>query len=223
MGYPQESPTAFVCVHELTLDVPDIYHITHMKNLKRIIEEGGLHCDRKAQDLKSVNIGHQHIKQRRLNRPVPLAPKGTVGDYVPFYFASRSPMLYVISRGGVEGYSDGQKPVIYLRSTAEAVERAGLRWVFTEGHADMDYTDFFDDLKDLNKIDWALMQAQYWNDTNDDPDRKRRRQAEFLVHNFFPWELVSYIGVYDRSIAETVGEVIKGGNPEVGIQRGWYY
>ena len=88
-------------------------------------------------------------------------------------------MLYVISRGGVEGYTDGQEPVIHLRSTAEAVKKAGLSWVFTEGHADMGYTDFFDDLKDLDKIDWDLMQARYWHDTNNDPDRTRRRQAEF--------------------------------------------
>ena len=96
-------------------------------------------------------------------------------------------MLYAIDRGAVEGYVDGQRPVIYLCSTAEAVRKARLRWVFTEGHADMRFTDFFDDLKDLDKIDWDLMQSRYWNDTNDDPDRKRRRQAEFLVHEFFPW------------------------------------
>jgi hypothetical protein len=203
--------------------VTPIYHITHVKNLQRIVGEGGLHCDRSAQELKSVNIGHPHIKARRLNRAVPLGPKGTVGEYVPFYFAPRSPMLYVISRGGVEGYTDGQEAVIHLRSTAEAVKKAGLSWVFTEGHADMDYTDFFDDLKDLDKIDWNLMEAKYWRDTDDDPDRKRRRQAEFLVHEFFPWELVSYIGVYDRSIAGTVGKLLKGDGPKVGVERGWYY
>ncbi len=113
--------------------------------------------------------------------------------------------------------------MIYICSTAEAVEKAGLRWVFTEGHADMDFTDFFDDLEDLDKIDWNLMKAKYWNDTNDDPDRKRRRQAEFLVHEFFPWKLVSYVGVYDHSAAEVVGKVLKGDNPEVGIETGWYY
>jgi hypothetical protein len=203
--------------------VTPIYHITHVNNLQRIIAEGGLHCDRDAQELKAVNIGHRHIKERRMNRRVPAGPKGTVGDYVPFYFAPRSPMLYAINSGVVEGYADGQSPVIYLCSTAEAVRKAGLRWVFTEGHADMLFTDFFDDLKDLDKVDWDLMQARYWNDTNDDPDRKRRRQAEFLVHQFFPWELVSYIGVYDRSIAERAGEIIKGGSPELGIERGWYY
>lgn len=132
-------------------------------------------------------------------------------------------MLYAISRGAVEGYADGQRPVIYLCSAAESVEEAGLHWVFTEGHADMDYTDFFDDLKDLDKVDWNLMGARYWRDTDEDGDRTRRRQAEFLVHEFFPWELVSYIGAYDRSIAEKAGEIIKGGSAAVGVERGWYY
>jgi len=203
--------------------VTAIYHITHVQNLRRILAESGLHCDRSAQQLKSVNIGHMHIKQRRLNRVVPLGPGGTVGDYVPFYFAPRSPMLYAISRGAVEGYLDGQQPVIYLCSTVESIVKARLHWVFTEGHADMGFTDFFDDLKHLDKIDWDLMQAKYWNDTDDDPDRKRRRQAEFLVHHFFPWELVSYIGVYNRPVAEAVGEMVRGPIPQVRIEPGWYY
>ncbi|MGP0020084.1 MAG: DUF4433 domain-containing protein [Candidatus Sulfotelmatobacter sp.] len=205
------------------MDVTAIYHITHVNNLRRIVAEGGLHCDRRAQELKSVNIGHLHIKQRRLNREVPLGPGGTVGDYVPFYFAPRSPMLYVISRGGVEGYAEGQQPVIYLQSTAEKVDEAGLNWVFTEGHADMGYTDFFDDFRDLTEVDWPLMKERYWHDTNDDPDRKRKRQAEFLVHQFFPWELVSYVGVYDRSVAERVSAIIGEEMPEIGIQPDWYY
>ena len=201
----------------------DIYHISHLRNLEHILAAGGLHCDRAAQMMKSVNIGHAHIKERRLRRDVPVGPKGTVGDYVPFYFAPRSPMLYAISRGAVQGYVEGQSPIIYICSTAEAVKGSGLRWVFTEGHADMEFTDFFDDLKDLNKIDWNLMTARYWYDTDDDPDRKRRRQAEFLVHEFFPWELVSYIGVYDLSAAELVGKELRGHIPRVGTEPGWYY
>jgi len=88
-----------------------------------------------------------------------VGPRGTVGDYVPFYFAPKSPMLFAISRGNVAGYTAGQQPVTYLCSSTEAVHAAGLGWVFTEGHADMEYTDFFDDFRDLDKIDWNLMKA----------------------------------------------------------------
>ena len=207
----------------MDLPVTFIYHITHVKNLPRVIAEGGLHCDRHAQEVKTVNIGHMHIKERRLNRPVPVGPGGTVGDYVPFYFAPRSPMLYAISRGAVEGYAEGQNPVIYLRSTVEAVAEAGLGWVFTEGHADMLFTDFFDDLSDLEKVDWALMRATYWNDTNDDPDRKRRSRPNSwcTIFSLGSWCRISEYMI--APLADAVGEIIKGGSPEVGVQRGWYY
>jgi len=201
----------------------EIYHITHVDNLRAILRAGGLHSDRQAQDLQCTRIGHQHIKARRLNRRVPLAPGGTVGDYVPFYFAPRSPMLYAINGGYVEGYQGGQEPVLHLRSSAEAVNDAGLRWVFTEGHAEIAYSDFFGDLADLDKVDWDVMKSRYWNDTNEDPDRKRRRQAEFLVHQFFPWRLVSYIGVYDQSTRKKMIEILGNEGPDVGIEKGWYY
>lgn len=203
--------------------MPPIYHITNINNLPGIIAAGGVHCDRAAQALKSVNIGHKHIKERRLNRQVPVGPKGTVGDYVPFYFAPRSPMLFAIWRGNVAGYTEGQQPIIYLCSSTEAVHAADLAWVFTEGHADMSYTDFFDDFKHLGRIDWNLMGSKWWNATDSDPDRSRRRQAEFLVHGFFPWKLVTNIAVYDADIAKAVRDMLNGQPPLVEIQRGWYY
>jgi ssDNA thymidine ADP-ribosyltransferase DarT-like protein len=200
-----------------------IYHITHINNLGRIVAQGGLYCDREAQKLKVVSIGHQHIKDRRLNRAVPLPPDGTVGDYVPFYFGPRSPMLFAINKGVVKGYAEGQRPIIYLRSTAEAVRDTGLQWVFTEGHAEIAYTDFFNRLEDLNQIDWNVINGRYWYDTDEFPDRKRKRQAEFLVKDFFPWNLVMQIGVYDQGIGNGVAEILQGQGPAVQIQRGWYY
>ena len=48
------------------------------------------------------------------------------------------------------------------------------------------YTDFFDRLDDLDKVDWKIMKSKYWNDTDEGLDRKRRHQAEYLVHQLFP-------------------------------------
>lgn len=163
-----------------------IFHITHVDNLAAILAEGGLWCDREAAErgVAEVGIAHQHIKERRARRHVPISPGGTLDDYVPFYFAPRSPMLYSIHGGYVEGYSNGQRSVVHLVSSAEAVSASGAPFVFADGHAELDLSDFFDDLDDLNKIDWKIMKAAYWADTNEDGDRKRRRQAEFLVHRF---------------------------------------
>lgn len=203
--------------------MPPIYHITHVSNLPGIIARGGLICDRTAQDLKLVNIGHNNIKERRLKKTVPIGPGGTVGDYVPFYFAPLSPMLFAIFKNKVAGYTAGQQPVIYLCSSTEDVQAANCEWVFTEGHAVMDFTDFYDDFKDFGRIDWPLMQATYWFDTDTHPDRCRRRQAEFLVHQFFPWNLVKKIVAYDTANAKVVSGILSGQSPPVEIKRGWYY
>ncbi len=56
----------------------------------------------------------------------PFGPSGTLDDHVPFYFAPRSPMLYSIHGGYVEGYVVGQRSVIHLVSSAEAVSAAGV-------------------------------------------------------------------------------------------------
>ena len=80
---------------------PAIFHITHVKNLPNILRDGGLCSDseRIRRGLTTTNIGHKHIRDRRLKRPVPVAAGGTLGDYVPFYFCSRSVMLYPIYLG----------------------------------------------------------------------------------------------------------------------------
>lgn len=202
-----------------------IFHITHVSNLNGIINHGGLACDRQAQALDHTCIGYGHIKARRMVRPVQCGPGGTLGDYVPFYFAPRSPMLFTISRGNVPGYTGGQTQIVHLVSSAEAVHKAGLTFVFTEGHAVISISKFFTNLADLKKVDWKIMAARYWHDTDTDGDRKRRREAEFLVQNQLPWNLIQNIGVYDKNIEARVTQILETveHKPDVTVERGWYY
>ncbi len=99
-----------------------IYHITHVDNLAGIVAHDCLWSDaqRVAQQIANVNIGHSHIKQRRLRRPVPVAAGGVLGDYVPFSFCNRSVMLFPIHRNSVAGYSEGQEPIVHRVSSIEA-------------------------------------------------------------------------------------------------------
>lgn len=205
-----------------------IYHITHVANLTGMIADRGLTCVaelRKRGAGTYRDIAYPHIQDRRASKRVPCGPGGTLADYVPFYFAPRSPMLYTISRGNVQGYTEGQSPIVHLVAHAEEVVRQGLGFAFTDGHGVIAMTDYFDDLADLSKIDWPLMKARYWFDAEEDGDRKRRRQAEFLVHRFMPWELVCEIGVLTQEMVEWVQQLVSAAShrPVVALRQGWYY
>lgn len=120
------------------------------------------------------------------------------GEYVPFYFAPRSPMLFRIQRGGVDGVSSDAGRLVYVVSSTDAVVEAGHVYVFTDGNAAAAFTEFHDDPDRLDEVvDWPLMKATMWSNTPDDPDRRRRRGAEFVVHQALPFELVHELCVYN--------------------------
>ncbi|MGB7892842.1 MAG: DUF4433 domain-containing protein [Microcoleus sp.] len=204
-----------------------IYHITHIDNLESILSEGGLLAYNVMVETQTnyTNIAYGIIQYRRATTYVPCGEGGVLHDYVPFYFAPRSPMLYTISRGNVENYTQGQAAVIHLVSSIENIEAEDLSFVFTDGHAVMTFTEFFDDLKYLGAIDWDVMESLYWNDTNEDNDRKRRRQAEFLVRHFFPWQLITEIGVINDTIKRQVENILQNftHKPSVIVRNNWYY
>ncbi len=102
---------------------------------------------------------------RRASTIVPCGPQGNLLGYVAFYFGPRSPMLYSIYKGNVEGCSGNQEDLIYVVSTIQIVDESNLEFTFTDGHGIVDFSSFFNDLSDLDKIDWPIMEQKYWNDT----------------------------------------------------------
>lgn len=205
-----------------------IYHITHIRNLQSILHSGGLiaNSSLKQQQTNYQDIAHGHIQDRRALTRIPCAAGGFLHDYVPFYFAPRSPMLYAIHKGNVQGYSGEQSSIIYLVFEAEDIEALGLTFAFTDGHAVMAYADFYDDLEALEfVIDWELMDSKYWFDTQDDPNRKFRRQAEFLVHKFCPCSLIKEIGVINSKIKAEAESILQKLNFKIPVMDyyNWYY
>lgn len=81
-----------------------------------------------------------------------------VADYVPFYFAPRSPMLFALAMGNVPEYTGGMDPLVYLVTTAERLVHLGLPVLFTDRNAVLKTARFAHDLSDLDTlIDWSLM------------------------------------------------------------------
>lgn len=204
-----------------------LYHLTSLDNLRGILDRRGLWCKNElavqSQDHRSVAF--DHIQDRRARCFVPCGPGGPLPDYVPFYFCPRSPMLLVLHRGGVPGFTGSQRELVHLGLRLEALVSESLPFVFTDGHAAMAVTTFYTDLEHLGRLDWKVIAASSWANTPADPDRKRRKQAELLVHRFVPWQLVELIGVADQEIARRTADLLSGARPtpSIEVRSHWYY
>jgi len=136
-------------------------------------------------------------------------------------------MLFQLHTGRILDYDEGQEPLIYLVTTAQFIQQSGSAFVFSDGHGIALYTNWYDDLRDLNKLDWDTIYAKIWKDAVDDMDRQRRKQAEFLVHRNCNWRLIKKIAVIDIRMKSSVDRILRNIpvslRPMVIVKPEWYY
>jgi hypothetical protein len=131
-----------------------VFHMTHVDNLVNILKEGKLLAKNQVKAQQRISIASEDVQSRREKRLVSKPPGGVLHDYVPFYFAPRSPMLYCNHRGSIpNAYNPAD--IIYLVTTAQEIE-AKKAVVFFDRHAVLNYAICFNQLKDLDKIDWRI-------------------------------------------------------------------
>lgn len=187
-----------------------LYHMTHYHNLRSILENGGLsaYSHILKRNVSYTNMAHQNIQDRRARRIIEVPPGGNLHDYVPFYFATRSPMLSALIHGRVQGFDGNEEDIIYLATRTDIIKESNLPFVFSDGHGIIDITEFYNNLADLDKVDWDIMKERYWKDTLEDPDRERRRQAEFLVFQFVDINYFLGIGVKNEKMKQVVMDIL---------------
>lgn len=206
-----------------------LFRFMHIDNLKGCLDHGGLHSPNHwpGDGPSYRTIHNEEIQNERHVRRIPCGPGGTIHDYVSFYFGYLSPMMLNLKTGRVPGYCEGQGPLIYLISSAQAVSERGAGFVFSDGHGIATFTEWFDDLENLNRVDWNMVYQRYWADNINDMDRQRRKQAEFLIHRFCPWDLIEGIAVINATMKTRVESVLAEYAAEVRrtvrVCRGWYY
>ena len=206
---------------------PKIYHIVHVDNLASIIAAGGLLSDAEmAGRPGGTVIGMGRIKARRLNElSLSCHPALRVGQCVPFYFCSRSVMLYMIHKRNEElTYRGGQEPIVHLeadmRATIDWAQANGRRWAYTLSNAGSYYFEDRSSLDDLGDVNWNSVKARQWAGA-----AKDGKQAEFLIEQAFPWHLVERIGVHSQPIVPRVAAAMHRAahRPVLEIKRDWYY
>jgi len=207
-----------------------IYHITHVRNASQIAQAGMVFSDAKRVqlDLDCEIVGMSRIKRRRLCEiEVPCHPGTKVGEYVPFYFCPRSIMLYILHKGNHPDvtYTGGQEPIVHLQadltSSVRWAEQRGVPWAFSDRNAGTYVAQFYRSLDDLDKINWRAVTATDFRDIM----TKEGKQAEFLMYESFPWELVEKIGVKDPATVRVVQRALLESDhqPPVRPEPSWYY
>jgi len=188
----------------------EIYRITHIDNVPHILENGITHKDSFKNNPNYINIGDKSLISTRSSKIIAVSngehkivKEINLGDFIPFYFSVRMPMLYVIQHGGnyVEN-STNAKDIIYIVCKLEEILKLNYEYYFTDGHATDNLTTFYDKTK-INEIttilDWHCIELKYWGGA-ENAEIKWKKQAEFLIKGDIPSELIKFFICYDNSI-----------------------
>lgn len=175
-----------------------VYRITHIDNIPNILQIGITHKSSNNSNPNFVSIGDISLIETRSNKRVNVdngdilnlrAESIILGDFIPFYFGIKMPMLYVIQNGGnfVEKATPAEN-IIYLACPINNIIQSGRTYYFSDGHATDSLTSFYDKTKinELpNIIDWKSIKAPFWGG-QENLNTKRKKQAEFLVLDDLP-------------------------------------
>jgi len=216
-----------------------LFHITAIDNLRAICKTGKLICKNEgaAQGSHYQNIAHTGAQGARSLKDVPIPPGGNIHDYVPFYFAPRSPMLCAIHNGRVEGCTLQQSDIIHFETTVPRVIAHESDIVFYDRNATLQFSVAYTDISLLaTEVAWDLLTESprldgfckyFQNRPSVDGyvDRMERRLAEFLVKNSLPINCITRIGVSNEETAEEVRRILveTGVKLKAEVMRDWYF
>ncbi len=195
-----------------------LYRIVHLQNVEYILRNGMYTRRSPHFDPNYIDIGDIQLIAQRHDYPVKLPGCGNLGEYVPFYFAGHSPMLLNIKTGFRGVTKCPHYEIVYIVCKLDDILAHCSEWVFTDGHAKDNCSDHLNDLKDLDMIDWDMVREQYWRPAEDDYDRQRRKQAEFLVRNHVPVTRIEKIVVKDNHRKQIIEKITQKLNLTINIQ-----
>jgi hypothetical protein len=194
-----------------------IYRLTHIENIPHILKNGITHKNSPNAKPDYVTIGDVDLIETRAAKQVNISNgarfqshgKITLGDFIPFYFGVRMPMLYVVQHGG--NYVERATPkedIVYLVCRLTDLIDSKATYYFSDGHATDAFTLFYDKSRIAELptiIDWVAVKSVYWGG-EENLETKRKKQAEFLVAgDIAPQNLcgfVCYNGVVKQRLIE---------------------
>ncbi len=181
--------------------------MTHIENLPHLMENGVTHKNSENSNKSYKPIGDNTLIDTRSNFILP--NELFLGNYIPFYFGPRTPMLYVIQNGynGVTALHPSK--IIYCVTSVQTIINNNLPFLYTDGHATDRFSSFYSPevINDIEtQVDFKATKAKFWNDEND-LDLKRRKEAEFLILKDIPFNCLLGFGTYNDEARKALIEL----------------
>ena len=188
-----------------------VYRMTHIANIPHTLQHGITHRKSPNANPRYAAIGditlinNRDTKQVFVNNgdyTIVNPPSIVLGDFIPFYFGVRMPMLYVIQIGGnFVVNAIPAEDIVYLACPIAKVIGLESEFYFTDGHATDNFTTFYNREKvDMlpTIIDWSAVKASYWSG-QENLNLKRKKQAEFLLGCDLPPGFVTGLVCYNET------------------------
>ncbi len=168
-----------------------LYRITHIENIPHILKHGVTHKNSPNANSEYINIGDSSLIDARSEKHI-IVDNGKqgygylesikLGNFIPFYFGYRMPMLFVIQKGYNGVKIQLPENIVYCVSSVQKIIDEGLGFYFTDGHAIDSLSCCYDSrlIKEVNQIvDFDAAKAPDWTIKR---DLKRKKEAEFLIN-----------------------------------------
>lgn len=177
--------------------------MTHIDNIPNILLHGITHRSSPNSNPNFVPIGDASLIAAISTKVVSVdngkimdcnVPSIVLGNFIPFYFGIKMPMLYVVQNGGnfVKKATPAEN-IIYLACSISDIIQSSSVYYFSDGHATDNLTSFYD-INKINElpsiIDWNSIKEPFWGG-QENLNTKRKKQAEFLVSNDLPANFIA--------------------------------
>jgi hypothetical protein len=176
-----------------------LYRMTHIANVPHVSAHGITHRNSPFANPNFTPIGDPTLISTR--DEFVLDNGRTLGEYIPFYFGTRTPMLFKIQKGLDSLVATPPEKIVYIVTSAQQIIEQESDFVFTDGHAVDKFSSQYlpNEIGMLEELlDFKAIKAKYWKDEND-LDKKRRKQAEFLLFGDLPFASILGFIVYNET------------------------
>lgn len=187
----------------------ELFRMTHIDNIPHILKYGITHKYSALANSNYRSIGDTSLIKTRDNKIIPITnglnkviKEITLGNYIPFYFGVKMPMLFVIQNGGNLVEKVPAQDIIYIVCQLKELINLKNEFYFSDGHATDNFTTFYnrDMISDIVSIlDWEAINQTYWGGEGN-LELKRKKQAEFLIEGDLPFSFVKRLICYNEEV-----------------------